>query len=223
MTFDSFDSFVYNFGLICLIIICILFTIRINKFWWRNYIKNGVEWCGGPNTWAVVTGATDGIGLEFARQLAGKGYNLLLLSRSPEKLNRVKNEIKEQHNKCEVRVLAIDFTSTEIYDRIEEEFKQLEEIHVLVNNVGMVNEKPQYFAKFPKLNEFISDLINVNIIACTRLCALVLPRMEVKGRGIIINISSISGIYPIPFASLYSSTKVIFSLYLKLLYNFFSH
>ena len=167
-----------------------------------------------------MTGATDGIGLEFARQLAGKGYNLFLLSRSPEKLNRVINDIKGQHNKCEVRVLAVDFTSTEIYDKIEWELNQLGEIHVLVNNVGMVNEKPQYFSKFPKLNEFISDIINVNIIAGTRLSAVVLPRMEVKGRGIIINVSSISSVYLLPFATLYSSTKVNFNLSLKLIKNF---
>jgi len=54
----------------------------------------------GPNDYAVITGASDGIGLEFAKQLAEKGYNLVLLSRTEEKLKRVAREIQAQYLQC---------------------------------------------------------------------------------------------------------------------------
>jgi len=76
-----------------------------------------------------------------------------------------------------------------------------EEIHVLVNNVSICypKERPQYFTEIPNLSKFIESIINVNINACTRLTALVLPRMVAKGRGTIINLSSMSALYPTPY------------------------
>ncbi|CAG2177005.1 unnamed protein product [Oppiella nova] len=85
-----------------------------------------------------------------------------------------------------------------------------EEIHVLVNNVSICypKERPEYFTEIPNLSQFIESIINVNIKACTRLTALVLPRMVAKGRGVIINLSSMSALYPIPLLAIYSATKV---------------
>ncbi|CAG2173736.1 unnamed protein product, partial [Oppiella nova] len=168
---------------------------------------------GGPHTWAVVTGCTDGIGLEYARQLASKGYNLLLISRNPNKLAKVGHEIESTY-RCRCRVLAIDFSRTDIYDAVEEEFKRFEEmdeeIHVLVNNVSICypKERPEYFTEIPNLSQFIESIINVNMNACTRLTALVLPRMVAKCRGAIINLSSMSALYPTPLLAIYSATKV---------------
>ena len=207
---DMFLIFCTFFGLFCVLGLFLIGFIRGVVFVWNGCTKRSVKWCGGPHTWAVVTGSTDGIGLEYARQLAEKGYNLLLLSRNQEKLNRVRDELKLRHPESDVRVLAVDFKRTDIWTAIDTELKQLEEIHVLVNNVGIVypNERPEYFTRIPNLNEFILDIINVNIIACTRLTALVLPGMEARGRGVIINISSASALVPIPLLSLYSATKV---------------
>lgn len=78
------------------------------------------KWKVGDDCWAVITGGTDGIGLEYARQFAGKGLNLLLISRSEEKLKRVQSEITASCHKCkEVRYLVVDFTRQDIYERIE--------------------------------------------------------------------------------------------------------
>jgi len=117
--------------------------------------------------------------------VASKSYNLLLISRNPNKLAKVGHEIESIYrSRC--RVLALDFSRTDIYDTIEEELKRLEEmdeeIHVLVNNVSICypKERPQYFTEIPNLSKFIESIINVNINACTRLTALVLPRMVAK-------------------------------------------
>ncbi|CAG2116624.1 unnamed protein product, partial [Medioppia subpectinata] len=171
------------------------------------------KWRGGPHTWAVITGCTEGIGLAYAEQLAAKGYNLLLISRNDEKLQKVKSDIEVKNKSArKVRTLAIDFfdTSDETYDKIDHMLDTLDEIHVLVNNVGTnyPNEKPEYMTKIPGLTHVIMSLINVNIVSCTRLTALVLPRMERRGRGVIINLSSFSALYPVPLLSLYSATKV---------------
>ena len=180
---SCFQRFIYYFGSTIFWTTVAIIIWRLFLYLWRNLIKSGVQWCGGPHTWAVITGATDGIGLEFSRQLAAKDYNLLLLSRNPSKLTKVKDEITGQYPNCEVRVLAVDFTRTDIYEDIERELKTLGNIHVLVNNVGIFypNSRPEYLTKVANTQSFITDIINVNIIAGTRLTALVLPVMESKG------------------------------------------
>lgn len=99
-----FAQFCQLFGLFWLLLFGLLLTIRSVVFVWNNVTKRGVKWCGGPTTWAVVTGATDGIGLEYARQLAAKDYNLFLLSRNQAKLERVSQEIRGQHPDIKVKV-----------------------------------------------------------------------------------------------------------------------
>ncbi|CAG2114846.1 unnamed protein product [Medioppia subpectinata] len=187
---------------ILFIVFTLLFIIaRFIIYLWLKYKARQFKWRGGPHTWAVITGCTEGIGLAYAEQLAAKGYNLLLISRNDEKLQKVKSDIEVKNKSArKVRTLAIDFfdTSDETYDKIDHMLDTLDEIHVLVNNVGTnyPNEKPEYMTKIPGLTHVIMSLINVNIVSCTRLTALVLPRMERRGRGVIINLSSFSALYP---------------------------
>jgi 17beta-estradiol 17-dehydrogenase / very-long-chain 3-oxoacyl-CoA reductase len=204
------------FGRILIIFLIFLITIKLLKLIWTSFLANrlgfGIEWSAlQANVWAVITGSTDGIGLQYAKQFAQKGYNLLLISRSFDKLLKVKQQIEQSYRNCgQIRVLAIDFTQTEdnIYEKIEEELKQLEEIDVLINNVGICYPFPQFFTELENCEKLINDLISVNIYSCVRLIWMVLPKMEVRGRGIIINISSYSALFPMPLLSLYSATKV---------------
>ena len=196
VTFTGFISFIFLTSIILL---------RIAKAI-SGILHKQVQLCGGLNAWAVITGATDGIGLEYAIQLAQKGYNLLLLSRREEKLNSVMALIESITN-CKVRFLAVDFRCTDIYQQIEKELDQLKEVHILVNNVGISypSSKPEYFTKLP--SNYPADMINVNIIATTRMTQLILPRMEKRGQGIIINISSGAALFPTPLGAVYSATK----------------
>ncbi|CAG2112156.1 unnamed protein product [Medioppia subpectinata] len=177
---------------------------------WDLCTKRSIKWRGNGNTWVVITGSTDGIGLEYAKQFARKGYNLLLMSRSAAKLAKVSHEIQSTHPKCRIRGLAVDFSRADIYDTIAEELTCLGEIDVLVNNVGITypNECPEYFTQIPNLKQFIDTMINVNVISCTRLMALVIPGMESRARGVIINVSSFTANFPTPLLALYSATKV---------------
>ncbi|XP_071975096.1 very-long-chain 3-oxoacyl-CoA reductase isoform X1 [Engystomops pustulosus] len=162
----------------------------------------------GPRTgkWAVVTGATDGIGKAYAEELARRGMCIVLISRTQEKLDEVAQAIREKF-KVETKVIAADFGKpAEIYDRIEAGLKGLE-IGVLVNNVGISYEYPEYFLDIPDLDKTLDKLIDINITSVCKMTRLVLPGMLERSKGVILNISSASGMYPVPLLTVYSATK----------------
>lgn len=166
------------------------------------------------NSWAIITGSTDGIGLAYAHEFAKKGYNLLLISRNPDKLNKVKEEINEKSNKSgkEIRTYKADFTSLDIYDGIEKEIKRLSRVDVLINNVGMSYEYPEFFAT-PQLNLRNQQIINCNSVSCARMCYIVLPIMESQKHGVILNVSSFTALNPIPLLALYAATKAFVDIF----------
>uniref|UniRef100_A0A8C6UMD9 3-ketoacyl-CoA reductase n=1 Tax=Neogobius melanostomus TaxID=47308 RepID=A0A8C6UMD9_9GOBI len=155
--------------------------------------------------WAVVTGATDGIGKSYAEELARRGFSLMLISRSQDKLDDVAKSLEEQFN-VETRTIAADFGKSDIYPKIEAGLSGLE-IGVLVNNVGVSYPYPEYYLHIPDLDNFITNMINVNITSVCQMTRLVLPRMVDRSKGVILNISSASGMYPLPLLTVYSSSK----------------
>ncbi|KAI5100407.1 very-long-chain 3-oxoacyl-CoA reductase-A [Silurus meridionalis] len=155
--------------------------------------------------WAVVTGATDGIGKSYAEELARRGFSILLISRSQEKLDDVAKSLESLY-KVETKTIAVDFGQINIYPKIEDALAGLE-IGVLVNNVGISYPYPEFFLHIPDLDKFINTMINVNITSVCQMTRLVLPKMEARAKGVILNISSASGMYPVPLLTVYSSTK----------------
>uniref|UniRef100_A0AAQ4QAF3 Hydroxysteroid (17-beta) dehydrogenase 12b n=1 Tax=Gasterosteus aculeatus aculeatus TaxID=481459 RepID=A0AAQ4QAF3_GASAC len=148
--------------------------------------------------WAVVTGATDGIGKAYAEELARRGFCIVLISRSQEKLDDVSKFIS---SKCgvETRTIVADFSALDIYSRIEDGLVGLE-IGVLVNNVGISYSYPEFFLNVPSLDTFIDTMVNVNM---TSVCQVSVP----PKKGAILNISSASGMYPVPLLTVYSASK----------------
>ncbi|XP_033910164.1 very-long-chain 3-oxoacyl-CoA reductase-B-like [Acipenser ruthenus] len=156
--------------------------------------------------WAVVTGATDGIGKAYAEELARRGMCVALISRTQEKLDQVSNEIREKFQ-VDTKTIAVDFgQGVGIYQTIEKGLAGLE-IGVLVNNVGISYSYPEYFLDVPDLDNMISNMISINVTSVCQMTRLVLPGMVERSKGAILNISSASGMYPVPLLSLYSSTK----------------
>ncbi|XP_059207591.1 hydroxysteroid (20-beta) dehydrogenase 2 [Centropristis striata] len=158
--------------------------------------------------WAVVTGATGGIGKAYASELARRGLNVVLISRSDDKLQMVAKEIEDQYGR-KTHTIRVDFTDGQsIYPVIAEGLRGLE-IGILVNNVGMIY--PNHFAYFldmPDVEQKTTQVINCNILSVPEMTRLVLPGMVERGTGLIINISSEVAVHPQPLLSLYSATKI---------------
>ncbi|XP_037048376.1 very-long-chain 3-oxoacyl-CoA reductase-like [Bradysia coprophila] len=156
--------------------------------------------------WALVTGATDGIGKQYARSLAKRGFNIVLVSRTLSKLESVAKEISENFN-VQTQVIAVDFLSgPEIYDQIKQQIAG-KEIGVLINNVGMFHTAPDYFLNIPDREKLIQDIIKCNITSVPMMCSIILPQMVQRKSGLIINISSLASVAPGACLTLYAASK----------------
>lgn len=205
-------------GLVFLGYVFVYKPARLLLGWLRNNACSGCKSSrilkAAPNDWAAVTGSTDGIGLEYAHQLAEKGYNLLLLSRTEEKLKNVALEIGGKYPNLKIEYLAVDFTRTDIYESIKAKINSLNgQLYILVNNVGILHPIPELFADFPE--GFNMKQINANAVSATEMTDIALKKMlsqkpSVDGkrpRGVIIFISSSAGLIEIPTFSVYGATK----------------
>ncbi|CAN9501753.1 unnamed protein product [Ophioblennius macclurei] len=158
--------------------------------------------------WAVVTGATSGIGKAYAEELARRGLDVVLVSRSDQKLQKVAKEIEIKYGR-KTRTIQADFTGGDsIYPAIADGLRGLE-VGILVNNVGMMYT--DHFAYFldskPDAGKRISEVFNCNMMSVTQMTRLVLPDMVARKTGLIINLSSVTGVRPQPLLTLYSATK----------------
>ena len=152
---------------------------------------------------ALVTGASSGIGLELARLFAHDGYDLILVARSVEKLDRLGAELSARHG-IRARTVGADLGSPDAPGAIAETLKQAAvRIDVLVNNAGYGVHGP--FAKTELQTEL--DLLRVNVVALTHLTKLLLPTMLARRAGRILNVASTAGFQPGPLMAVYSASK----------------
>jgi len=140
--------------------------------------------------WALVTGASAGIGSEFCRQLAAQGYQLVLVARRADKLQAVADELKDCHDSDSL-IITTDLSQKEacpaIVKRLEEENIQIE---YLVNNAGY--GVPGYF-QVPDW-QVHADFVQVMMTAVCELTWRLLPGMQERGRGFIVNVASVTGL-----------------------------
>ncbi|NXN97893.1 DHB3 dehydrogenase, partial [Rhinopomastus cyanomelas] len=189
-------------GLICFftLIKCICFVKYIFARIWSSLPQTFFPSLG---EWAVITGAGDGLGKAYSFELAKRGLNIVMISRTLEKLQKVAFEI-EQATGQKVKVIQADFTKNSVYNNIERSLQGLD-IGVLVNNVGMLhNPLPCRFLSGPDVDE---DLINCNILSVTKMTKIILKQMEPRQKGLIVNLSSGLGAFPCPLYTLYSASK----------------
>ncbi|XP_013184029.2 very-long-chain 3-oxoacyl-CoA reductase [Amyelois transitella] len=201
-------SHLENWGIVVSVLILIYI---VKKIWDVVYlfvigpVVNKVD-VKSYGKWALVTGSTDGIGKEYARQLAERGCDIVLVSRSMDKLKTVAEEI-EKDFKVQTKVVQIDFSGdVSIYDKLSNEIKDLE-IGTVVNNVGLSYPYPEYFLDLPEWTNLVTNLININVVSMLRVTGLVLPDMVKRGKGIVINIGSGSSEIPAPLLTIYAATK----------------
>lgn len=156
----------------------------------------------------MITGSTDGIGKEYARQLAKTGMNIVLISRTLEKLQKVEQEIRKEFG-VDTHIIRADFLQGRaIYEGIAEGLKG-KDIGILVNNVGYFGSSPKNFIKVTE--EDIWSFVNVNVASVVAMTHLILPQMMARKRGAIINISSMAALAPVPRMATYAATKTFVS------------
>nr|CAH7752437.1 unnamed protein product [Callosobruchus chinensis] len=197
-------------GLICTFIV----GVQLFRWLWRIVYDNFVSVALGLNAvnlkqmgkWAVVTGASDGIGKAYAEHLAKKGLNVVLISRTKSKLDDVAKDLEKKYN-VETKTIAVDFTDTRsIYHDIDKQLTGLE-IGVLINNVGMSYSHPEYFLENKDKDHLYDDLIACNVYSVTNMCRIVMPGMTERRKGVVVNISSTAAQIPSPMLTVYAATK----------------
>jgi len=163
--------------------------------------------------WALVTGASAGIGVEFARAFAKDGISLVLAARRGERLATLADELTKEHG-IEVRGIACDLATPE---GVKECLAATEgiDLAILVNNAGV-----GYQGRFERQTpERLAALVQLNCAAPVALTAALLPRLRARGRGAVIFTGSTAGWQPLPFHALYAATKAFDNLLAEALWG----
>lgn len=154
------------------------------------------------NQWAVVTGASSGIGTEIARQLAAGGCHLILVARRQERLEQVARRMEGDYG-IQTRVVPLDLTAAGAAGQLCEKVADLP-VSVLVNNAGFGKTGPLNGEPF----EVYQRMVTLNIGLLTELTHLLLPRLKEAPAGArILNVGSIAGYQGVPNMAVYSATK----------------
>lgn len=154
--------------------------------------------------YAIVTGASSGIGLEFAKLLAKKQYNLILVARRTDRLEALKNEILNSFSSLDIHVLSLDLTLNDSPDKLLNYTKEHSlVVDVLINNAG-----------FGLYSDFLSmpidktiEMLQLNMVTLTKLTYLFGNEMKKNNHGYILQVSSIGAFQPSPNLAAYSATK----------------
>ena len=153
---------------------------------------------------ALITGASAGIGREFARQLATRARTLVLVARREQRLNELRDELRNRNAHLSVHARVVDLCDK---SQIDELVRWLEEnkinIDFLINNAGL-GDYGSFATSDPQRDDRI---LEVNIVAPTLLTRRLLPQMIARKRGAILNVSSSAGFLPIPGMAVYAASK----------------
>ena len=153
---------------------------------------------------ALITGASAGIGCEFARQLANRARTLVLVARREQRLNELRDELRNRSAQVDVHTRVVDLCDKAQIDELIHWLEQNKiDIDFLINNAGLGD----YGSIATSDIERDDQIIQVNIAALTFLTRLLLPQMIGRKRGAILNVSSSAGFLPIPGMAVYAATK----------------
>lgn len=152
--------------------------------------------------WTLITGASEGLGVEFARLAAKDGHNIILTARSEDKLNALATELREMQR--DVVVIPADLSDLNEVERLWKEASDGRVIDVLVNNAGLGRNDP-----FGDGMDWTRELasIDVNMTALSYLMKMAIPHMDAAGGGKILNVASVAAFMSGPNMAVYHATK----------------
>ncbi len=162
---------------------------------------------------ALVTGATSGLGREFARELAKRGHDLIITGRRRNEIQKVAAEIRAQHN-VDVKVIIAELSSTRDVSRVVAAIKRTDNLAFLVNNAG--------YGIWRTFHEDALDnelrQLEVHVTTPLRLVHAAVPGMIKRGEGSIVNVCSLAAFAPLPSSGLYSGTKSFLHVFTETLH-----
>lgn len=175
----------------------------------KRYLKPNSN-RSGDEAWALVTGATDGIGRGFAEELCATGFNIILHGRNAEKLNVEKQKLFSKWPERSVRILCIDAASTtdnnEMLEQAASDLKFLN-LRVLINNVGGTAGKSAFCPLHKRTSEDARMFIDINLRFPTEITRVMLPLLRKNTPSLIMNVSSATSDFGLPYLSIYSGSK----------------
>ena len=163
---------------------------------------------------ALITGASSGIGATYADRLARRGYDLVLVARDAARMQTLAAKLRAETGVA-IDVLQADLTVAQDLARVEARLRDDADITLLVNNAGAA--APGGLAQ-PDL-DVLENLIQLNVIAVTRLAGAVVPRFLAQGSGAIVNLSSVLGLAPEISFGIYGATKAFVLMLTQSLQN----
>lgn len=193
----------WNIGAVVSFYLC----YRLLWWCWVSFLRPiNLQLYRRGQTWAVVTGSTDGIGLAFAQTLAAHGFNILLVGRNSEKLETVRKSLMGT-SKVQVDYVvsdAMDVSANNVRKVVEK--CQSRDISILINNVGMHQGGIKILDDLDPTA--MQNAITVNCTYPTLLTRELLPLMRRhQGRKLIVNLASVAALLMNPFAAVYAGTK----------------
>jgi len=213
---EELSDFIYAIFVAIGVLITGRYVINIFNEIFNRLFRGGKNIKKTYGSWAVVTGATDGIGKAMAFELARKDINIVLISRSKDKLDATAKELKDDYPDIEVKVLAIDFGKfDEIARETVKKFISDLDVGVLINNVGISYPYTKYFHELS--DENVEQLITLNVNSTTWMTKIALPGMLSRKRGAIVNIGSAAGVSVSPLLSQYGAAKSYITMFSKAL------
>jgi short-subunit dehydrogenase len=168
------------------------------------------------NKTALVTGASDGIGLEFCNILAAKGYDLILVARRKAVLNKLAKALSQQYHNINCTVISTDLSKPQGAQKLfATTVKKDLHVDLLINNAGLLQNG--FFTDIDLATQ--ENMISVNILALTSLTHLFANAMATRTGGHILNVASLAAWAPIPNQNLYAATKAYVLSFSQALHN----
>jgi len=163
---------------------------------------------------ALITGASAGIGREFARQLAGRASTLVLVARRRERLEELRDELTATNPKLNIHLQVADLSKAEALEALTQYLDEQQiAVDLLINNAG-VGDHGLFASGDP---ERLDAMMQLNVVALTAMTHRFLPRMIERKRGAVLNVSSCASFLPLPRMAVYSATKAYVTSFSKAL------
>ena len=153
-----------------------------------------------PRPIALITGASAGIGEEFARLFASRGYDLILTARREDRLQNLAAELSD----CTTHCISVDLAKAKGPEKLIKGVRELDlQVDVLVNNAGVISTEPM----LEENGRWLTDLVNLNVRALTELTYHFGRQMADRGYGRILNVASVASFQPVPGMAVYAASK----------------